>query len=176
MNDGTCNYPPLDVYCAGRPKGIHPTIRKAPAMKHIRLFLVLLGLTTGSLACSSFGTLNDHTDTVDKAVSLLQDIEDRGTWQFVTDGLESLHEEDQGYEAIFSARQEDAENNPADALDLTLKTDSNGGAVIEVMSGGTASHYLVLPGTTPNEPPTVYRYDGDRFVPADNDEPSRIDR
>ncbi len=60
-------------------------------MGHWRILLVIGLLMSASFACQVIEDVQQAIETVDRAVQLLQEIEESGTWQYAGDGIDALN-------------------------------------------------------------------------------------
>jgi hypothetical protein len=65
--------------------------------KRLSTLLLVAILTGGVSACGWRDDVQDTAKTVDESVMLLQDIEDSATWTYLSDGLEELDNQGEGY-------------------------------------------------------------------------------
>jgi hypothetical protein len=77
----------------------------------------------------------DTAERVDEAVKLLQDIEQNGTWEQISDGLDAL--EDQSYEAAVQLREDDED------ITVNLQVDADQNMLAQVTTNGTTQEYFV---------------------------------
>lgn len=142
-------------------------------MKQAKSLPLLIGLLLALVNCNSVDETRSETRTVDKAVALLQDIEDHGAWQTITDGLESLDDESPGYQAEFSVQCAASDTNSDDTKQVSFffEADSEGNRQITAAVDAEESRYLVVKaGNDSTDAPTVYRLDdGGLYVCAESD-------
>jgi hypothetical protein len=142
-------------------------------LKAVWLIVILVGTT---LACG----LQDKVETVDEAVSLLQDIKNNGTWTYVSDGLDELNQQSQGYVATIRLREGQVneaggyEGPLVQDVTLQIRVDSEHNAAIDVTENNQTRTYFVDNYRDAAESPAVYRIEGGRYVCAQDDESARL--
>ncbi|MBI5958882.1 MAG: hypothetical protein HY866_09120 [Chloroflexi bacterium] len=139
--------------------------------------LVLMILLAGPvLACGFFDDAKDVVETVDAAVSLLQEIEKSGTWEYISDGLQGLEDQDQGYTAVVHLR--DGNVNSDHQFESPLKmdvvievqVDADGDMLLLVDEAGTKRQYFIEHSADSSTPTRVYRIEDGRYVCVKSDE------
>jgi hypothetical protein len=123
--------------------------------------LLLTGLLT---ACG----VQDKVQTVDEAVSLLQDIKDRGTWTTVSDGLEALDDQHESYAltAQFSSGQADSS--------LQISVDAGAHALVEITENGQTRTYFVENYRSSSDSSVIYQIDAGRYTCAVDNDAARL--
>jgi hypothetical protein len=123
------------------------TIRNYLVQQRQRLIMALLA--TSLLACGFLNDVSGTVNTVDDAVALLQDLNKNGTWETISDGLDGLADQQQGYTAVVHLRDGamDASGNFASPLKtdlmLEIQSDTAGNALITVTEGDQIITYFV---------------------------------
>lgn len=113
----------------------------------IRLLLAALSM----VALAGCGTSSETVNTVDDAVKLLQDIEQRGTWIAIEDGLGALADSGD-YEALFILEGGDlvpgepTTRETDNTVTIQVSVDAEGRARYEFAEAGRdPQHWLVIP-------------------------------
>jgi len=110
---------------------------------------LIAGLVLLLPACGTLDDVTDTVETVDQAVSLLQDIEDNGTQQVIDDGLDALDDQEQGYAITIHVQQGelDAGDSSAgtltDDVTITVQVDAAGNALVQITRGDQTDHYFI---------------------------------
>jgi hypothetical protein len=127
----------------------------------LAISLLLTGLLT---ACG----LQDKVQTVDEAVSLLQDIKDRGTWTTVSDGLDALDDQHESYALTvqFSTGQADST--------LQISVDAAAHALVEIAENGRTRTYFVEDYRSSTDSSVIYQIDAGRYTCAVDDDAARL--
>lgn len=126
-----------------------------------------IGVTTSLLLLTGLLTacgLQDRVQTVDEAVSLLQDIKNRGTWTTVSDGLEALDDQHNSYRLAVQF------NESA----LQIDVDSNARALIEIAENGQQRTYFVENYRSSADAPAIYQIDAGRYTCAVDNDTARL--
>jgi hypothetical protein len=123
----------------------------------ILLLLLLPGVLT---ACG----LQDKVETVDEAVSLLQDIKDRGTWTTVSDGLDALDDQHESYRltVVFNDTT------------LQISVDAAAHALVEIAENDQPRTYFVDNFRSSADAPAIYQIDAGRYTCATGDDSARL--
>ncbi|MBN2305792.1 MAG: hypothetical protein JXQ72_15020 [Anaerolineae bacterium] len=106
--------------------------------------LLVVCLLLGLVAAGCSGDTTDQVKTVDEAVALLQDIEDRSAWDALDDGLVDLAAHEYGYEAVARFTQE----SPDQDIKIDVLVDREGTALFTVTENEAVHTYYYLPGDT----------------------------
>jgi hypothetical protein len=136
----------------------------------IRLLVLMFTLALPMLACSLTGDTPKVADTVDAAVDLLQEIEDSGTWETVSDGLQNLADQDRGYTATVRLRLGDVgsdgqfEANLSLDMVIDIQVDTEGHTVFLVTQKGTTREYFLEPQTDDSTAVRLYRVQGEDYT------------
>jgi hypothetical protein len=127
----------------------------------IGLAIVLLLLLSGVLtACG----LQDKVETVDEAVSLLQDIKDRGTWTTVSDGLDALDDQQESYRLAVQFND----------TTLQISVDAVAHALAEITENNQKRAYFVEDYRSSADVPAIYQIDAGRYTCAAGDDIARL--
>jgi hypothetical protein len=145
----------------------------------ILLMAVLMGAT---LACGLSDDVQDTVKTVDEAVALLQDIKDSGTWTTVSDGLDELDNQDEGYALTIHLR--DGDTNDADEMMeppvkdviMVVRVDAHDHATIQLVENDQTRTYFVEDYRTSLEGSPVYQIKNGRYICVQDDEAERLFR
>lgn len=121
------------------------------------ILLMILPLLSGVLAACS---LQDKVETVDEAVSLLQDIKDRGTWTYISDGLDALDDQEESY--AFTVRFNETT--------LQISVDADAHALIEITENNQKRAYFVDNYRSSAEASTIYQIDAGQYECAAGDD------
>lgn len=123
-------------------------------------------------ACGTLDDVTDTVETVDQAVSLLQDIEDNGTQSMIDDGLDALYDQVQGYAAVLRVQQSeqdagDSGGTPEDEVLITLQVDAARNALIQVTRGDQTDDYFISGFGDSQQDTHGYRVQNGRYACAD---------
>lgn len=108
-----------------------------------RLLIVAALIINLLAACTVYDDAADTAETVDDAVKLLQDIEQRGTWGVIDDRLVTLNDQGVGYQAQVTI-QTSVPDEPAAELTLTVVVDRDNNARLQLVGSEAAGDYLIL--------------------------------
>ena len=137
--------------------------------KRVRAAAFIFVLTTAISACGSLSDAKDKADTVDQAVNLLHEIDENGTWKQITDGIDNLAEQKQGFAAAFLVREgkTDSAGNFEDPLDqgvtLAVEVDAENNALIHVTEAGQTRDYLVEGYLDVSGPSRMYQIENGQY-------------
>jgi hypothetical protein len=109
--------------------------------------IVLLLLT--SMACQLSNDVKNAVDTVDQASALLREISDKGTWRYVTKGLDVLKNQTEGYQA--TVQFQEGPGTPATGysgtlsrdVTVALQVDGQNDMLANVTTGGQTQQFFV---------------------------------
>jgi hypothetical protein len=109
--------------------------------------IVLLLLTT--MACQLSNDVKNAVDTVDQASALLREISDKGTWRYVTKGLDVLKNQTEGYQA--TVQFQEGPGTPTTGYSGTLsrdvmvalQVDGQNDMLTNVTTGGQTQQFFV---------------------------------
>ncbi len=139
-----------------------------------RKIVIVAGLLLLILpACIPTGDVSDTVQTVDKAVSMLQDLEKRSTGQTVTDGLDALNDQN-GYTATVHLQQGalDASGAVIGTVErdivISLTADAATHAVIQVTQDNQTKDYFI-DGFGGPSPARAYRVQDGRYTCASDE-------
>jgi len=113
------------------------------------LLITLMLLLTVTLGCSLTDDVKEAVETVDDAVALLQEINDSGTWQKISGGLEQLSEQRQGYAAtaVLQEGAADASGTFTGTLardtTINLQADTENDILVDVVKPSGTKTYFV---------------------------------
>jgi hypothetical protein len=115
------------------------------AKHHRRAGLALALLLTATLACGFVDDIRGTVNTVDRAVELLDDLEQNGTWNTVSDGLDALRDQDAGYTAavVFTRSGAGLDNPDPAAMTIRLHVDGQRNALVQITEGTTLTNYFI---------------------------------
>jgi len=124
------------------------------------------------------GVETDDVETVDDAVTLLQDLERNGVWETIRDGFELLNDQD-GYTAMLHLDSAPAAASgdalPANLV-LTLAVDADGDTRYTVQDTAqdddSTTQYVQF--HTPDDAPAIYREDDGAYTCADGAVPALL--
>lgn len=128
-----------------------------------------LGWIAALALLAGCGPLRDARDTargVDDAVSLLQDLDDRGAWEVLRDGATALEDLDHGYAAALQVQ-----TSGTAPLAVKIRADAGDEALITLTEPGAdaAQTYYVSAWGDSETPPNVYRLADSRYACANAD-------
>jgi hypothetical protein len=109
--------------------------------------LALGALLMGAMACQLTDDVENTVKTVSKAVELLQDIAESGTWKYITEGIEAIDQAD-GFTAaavLTSGKTNDAGDAITEVtrqVNWTITSDPQGDSIIIVTQGDNTVEYL----------------------------------
>ena len=113
-----------------------------------RIFLMITMLTLASLACL-VSDVKDAVDTVSKAVELLQEIDESGTWTYIGDGLDGIDKAN-GFAGTIEII-EGATNDTGDTITSvetsirwSIQTDADDDAAITVIRNDERRDFVVI--------------------------------
>jgi len=113
------------------------------------LLITLMLLLTVTLGCSLTDDVKEAVETVDDAGALLQEINDSGTWQKISGGLEQLSEQRQGYAAtaVLQEGAADASGTFTGTLardtTINLQADTENDILVDVVKPSGTKTYFV---------------------------------
>jgi hypothetical protein len=115
------------------------------AQHHRRARLALALLLAATLACGFVDDIRGTVNTVNRAVELLDDLEQNGTWKYVADGLDALRDQDAGYTATtaFSRSGDGVDNSAPAAKTIRLHVDGQRNALVQITEGTTLTNYFI---------------------------------
>ena len=130
--------------------------------ERLRAIVLIVGLVASSSACGFFDDVQEKVETVDAAVTLLQDISDSSTWKYVSDGLEALDEQGEGY--LLTVQLQTGRIDTAGAFvaplekdtTLTIQVDADYNALIDIRENGQTHTYFAADYRTAIERSPVY--------------------
>jgi hypothetical protein len=148
-------------------------------MTHHHNVLLAMGLCLASALLASCGLYDDAASTagtVDDAVTLLQDLDDRNVWETASDRLVTLNGQ-AGYLATVTIQQDlfdesDETVTPlAPRLTLSAQVDGDSDARLVITAGDQTREYLVLGYDPDAKQPRIYRVvDGNYSCATDRDD------
>lgn len=148
-------------------------------MRWYRIGVVVGLMAVASMACSivddvsdTVDSVNEVVDSVDQAVSLLEDIENNGSWETISTGLDALVNQDQGYLADMrfeESRSGSVTRSAAFAMQVDGQND-----ILAVLNGGT--QFFVDGNPAAAAQSNVYRIDNGRYTCVNDSEEARLIR
>lgn len=127
------------------------------------MLLSLLVVMVLAAGCGAVDDVQDKVDTVDRGISLLQDIDQNGTWSAVQDGLDALEAVDGGVRMQFEFNELDQ----AGAAALRMEQDDDGDFRAEIVRDGQRVTVLGLAGEG-DQDAALYRLGDDRYICLDD--------
>lgn len=105
-----------------------------------------------SVACLATD-IKDTVETLNKGVSLLQEIDKSGTWKYLTEGVDAIEKAD-GYAGTLTVTR-GATNDAGDTITTVqetlvwnIQTDADDDSMIEVVRDGETRNYLIVDNQT----------------------------
>ncbi len=120
--------------------------------------MILSLLVTTLVACGPLDEAQHTVNTVDDAVTLLQDLDQYGTWKTISDGLDALADQRQGYAARVQLREGTVD------ITLDIQSDPEGNALVKVTKGDQITTYLVEGYRSPSDDTRIYRLDNEQYA------------
>lgn len=147
------------------------------------LTLVAAALLLAGLACGFVDDIRSVVETVDEAVKLLQELDNQSAWEHVSDGLDTLAQQTEGYAATLRLQ-----DGPGDAAGtgfsgalardvvVTMQVDAANNALAQIQAnGGATQNYYVEARGADARNGAVYRMDGNgQFVCVSDSEEARL--
>lgn len=147
---------------------------------HKQLGVMICFLLAAVLACGLTDDVQDVVDTVDEGVDLLQEIDDSGTWTYLTDGLDALADQ-AGYAAVvrLQAGPVDEAGGWAGARDddvtVSFKVDSDRDVLVMVIKNDRLWEYFIdTSGDSTGETTRVYQIEDGRYACLDSGDDLRL--
>lgn len=136
----------------------------------VSMIAALIGLLS---ACTVYDESANVAETVDEAVSLLQDIEQRGSWEVIGEGLDALNDQETGYRAHahLVTREQDT---IITELMISIEVDGAHHARIQIIGGETAGDYLILDYHPDADANQVYRIADNGYMCLSGDDVPRV--
>jgi hypothetical protein len=137
--------------------------------ERLRAILLMAVLVGATLACGLLDDVQDTVETVDEAVTLLQDIKDSGTWTTVSDGLDELDNQGEGYALTIRLRDSDADDAgetiepPVKDVTMVIRVDVHDHATIQLIENDQTSMYFVENYRISSEDSPVYQIRDGRY-------------
>jgi hypothetical protein len=134
-----------------------------------RLLVLMIMLAVPAMACGVLNDAKDVVETVDAAVNLLQEIEKSGTWEYISDGLQGLEDQDQGYTATVHLRDgsvnSDRQFESPLKMDVVvdIQVDADGDMLLLVDEGSEKRQYFIEHSADDSSPTHVYRIEDGRY-------------
>lgn len=146
------------------------------------LTLVAGALLMAGLACGFVDDIRSVVETVDEAVKLLQELDKDSAWERVSDSLDTLAQQSDGYAATM--RLQDGPGDAAgtgfsgalgrDVL-ISMQVDGANNALAQVQTGGgVAQNFYVQAHGADARDGAVYRVDNGQFVCVSDSEEARL--
>lgn len=117
-------------------------------MKISRILLPLLMLMGAALACD-LSDVEDAVETVSKAVDLLQEISDSGTWKYTTEGIDALEKAD-GFAAEATLTSGSTTQTGESITQVnrevlwSISVDAQGDSMLRIVQDDTVLNYLTV--------------------------------
>jgi hypothetical protein len=137
--------------------------------KPCRAAAFVLLLTAAISACGTLGDAKGTADTVDKAVNLLHEIDENGTWKQVSDGLQNLTAQKQGFVAAVHLRDGkidsagNLEDPPTQEITMTIQVDAGNNALLHVIEADQTRDYLVEGYRKVTSSTRIYRIENGQY-------------
>ena len=133
------------------------------AKHHRHAGLALTLLLAATLACGFVDDIRGTVNTVDRAVELLDDLDQNSTWDYVSDGLDALRDEDVGYAAAaaFTRSGDGPDTLDPAAMTIRLHVDNQRNALVQITEGTTRTNYFIR--TDRGTETAVYEIDGNEY-------------
>lgn len=109
---------------------------------------VAVMLMLASLACL-VSDVKDAVETINKGVQLLQEIDESGTWKYISEGMDGLNNAN-GYAAAVTVTRGttndagDTITSVTETLVWNIRTDADDDSMIEVIRDGETRSYLIV--------------------------------
>lgn len=109
---------------------------------------VAVMLMLASLACL-VSDVKDAVETINKGVQLLQEIDESGTWKYISEGMDGLNNTN-GYAAAVTVTRGttndagDTITRVTETLVWNIRTDADDDSMIEVIRDGETRSYLIV--------------------------------
>ncbi len=139
-------------------------------MRQLRTPLVVSVVVLALAGCGPLSDTQDSVNTVDKAVALLQTIDQNGSWTALEDGFDALGDLSDGYTAEIRWSQADS---PVSETVIHVQTHPTGGSVFQITEGGATQTYFVPASENADRGLSVYQLDGDQYVCLASNSPAR---
>ncbi|HMM28829.1 MAG: hypothetical protein AAGU78_06575 [Chloroflexota bacterium] len=145
------------------------------------LMLVAGALLMAGLACGLVDDIRSVVETVDEAVKLLQELDDQSAWERVSNSLDTLAQQADGYAATLRLQE-----GPGDAAGtgfsgalsrdvvVTMQVDGANNALAQLQSGGAAQNYYVQARGADARNGDVYRVENGQFVCVSDSPEARL--
>ncbi|MBN1200837.1 MAG: hypothetical protein JXJ20_03175 [Anaerolineae bacterium] len=150
--------------------------------KRLGVALLIAFMLATTLACGFCNKVADLVDTIDDAVQLLEEIEQSGTWQYITDGLDGLADQEAGYEALVTLREGpvnaagEYEGALSQDLAISMQVDPGGDALAQIRVEDRIEDYFIAHNPDPDEESDVYRVDDGRYFCVNNNDDGALIR
>jgi hypothetical protein len=143
--------------------------------------LVAGALLMAGLACGLVDDIRSVVETVDEAVKLLQELDDQSAWERVSNSLDTLAQQADGYAATLRLQE-----GPGDAAGtgfsgalsrdvvVTMQVDGADNALAQLQSGGAAQNYYVQARGADARNGDVYRVENGQFVCVSDSPEARL--
>lgn len=138
-------------------------------------------LLMAGLACGLVDDIRSVVETVDEAVKLLQELDDQSAWERVSNSLDTLAQQADGYAATLRLQE-----GPGDAAGtgfsgalsrdvvVTMQVDGANNALAQLQSGGAAQNYYVQARGADARNGDVYRVENGQFVCVSDSPEARL--
>ena len=142
-------------------------------MRQSRTPLVVVMVVLALAGCGPLSNTKDTVNTVDKAVALLQTIDQYGSWTTLEDGFDALGNLNDGYTAeIRWSRDSAPAGSSASDVIIRVQTNSTDGSVFQVTDGDSTQTYFVPVPENADLMPPVYQLQDDQYVCLGSDAPA----
>lgn len=117
-------------------------------MKIYRVLIPIMLLMGATLACD-LSEVEDTVNAVSKAVTLLQEISESGTWKYTTEGLEAL-DKTNGFAAEATMTSGDTTATGESIAQInrqvfwSISADAQGDSILRITQGDTVREYLTV--------------------------------
>ncbi|NDJ77413.1 MAG: hypothetical protein GYB65_14265 [Chloroflexi bacterium] len=104
--------------------------------------LLLACIVPSMFACAVIDDIRDVVETVDEAITLLQQLDESGTWDYVSDGVDGLIDQENGY--LATVRFDHTQTGFADdSFTVELEVDGDNDAWATVFRNGDPTRYFI---------------------------------
>lgn len=145
------------------------------------LALVTGALLVAGLACGFVDDIRSVVETVDEAVKLLRELDDQSAWERVSDSLDTLAQQADGYAATL--RLQDGPGDSAGTgfagplgrdVVLAMQVDGANNALAQLQTGGITQNFYVQARGADARSGEVYRVENGQFVCVSDSDEARL--
>lgn len=145
------------------------------------LLLVAGALLGAGLACGFVDDVRSVVETVDEAVKLLQELNDNSAWERVSDSLDTLAQQNDGYAATLRLQDGPGDTAgvgfagaPARDVIVSMQVDGANNALAQLQTGGGVHNYYVQARGADARNGAVYRVENGQFFCVSDSEEARL--